>query len=361
MEEVSTTEKEKIFSRPKRPEPEDFGLTYERIKVLEEEDPWIKLVFSYLVKFSVIIALLVSIYTSKTESFDNFFSFLIVFIFKVIGIFIIAFFLLIYVGMLLYELLSSSVGKKFKQKWLQKQPDYKAFIEYKRAIEEYEKKLNVWLERVEKIRNFRQRKVSQNLIEYKFPWGLKIYYPTNFRIIKDDLKNDLENGKSKSYSRILFAAIDFPPDFIIEVLNDEVGSFCEHFMIKSNPEMIVELLRSKGYKIPKKNFTEQELIKMYIEYSLNLFLESIKTPSIFEDIEWSRVVEAKKFRGNAIIWIEKMKFKNSNKLFIRTSKYLLHFYKERFYAITINVLISPEKYGKNIELIKTIIEKSGFD
>jgi hypothetical protein len=255
----------------------------------------------------------------------------------------------------------------------------------KKSIEENEKELLILKNQKLKIRESRQRKVSSNLIEYKFSTGLKIYYPSYFEISVDDLdeENDL-NGEKEDYSLLKTVFYAFKPDpsmvsfksginpeiiklpdFFIEVLRNGYEEFGFRWMMRRE-DMFIELLRYKGYPINEDEINKEYLIKMYIKQAIDNFTNISRNPKKthiekYSGISRRKFVEIKKVEENAVIWIEKLKFENYNQLFIRTGKYLLYCKENNFYAFTINILATPKIYGENIDLINTIIEESGFD
>ena len=187
MEETANKEKEQVLQKPKEPKPEDFGIAEKRIETLTKGPA---MPISFKISLIISLILLVFLYINFFKKIDKDSNLLS----TLVGVGCWYIIILFPVGFILDYVVNRyfpSLEKKYYQSWLTKQPDYKAFIEYKKKKEEYEKDWKSWLEQKQKIRESRQRKVSSNLIEYKFPTGLKIYYPTNLEIVEDDL--DKEN------------------------------------------------------------------------------------------------------------------------------------------------------------------------
>jgi hypothetical protein len=362
MEETLNKEKEQVLQKPKEPKPEDFGIAEKRIETLTKGPA---MPISFKISLIISLILLVFLYINFFKKIDKDSNLLS----TLVGVGCWYIIILFPVGFILDYVVNRyfpSLEKKYYQSWLTKQPDYKAFIEYKKKKEEYEREWRSLLEQKQKIRESRQRKVSSNLIEYKFPTGLKIYYPTNLEIVEDDLdKENYQHEKEKLSSEILFFATSKPEIPSSLALED---FFDKDFMMKYPPDYMIFVKRNRTeehsyfaycawmkYKMDIQNAT-----KIYIKSAINNFLKNLNS---YKDnaLEWNKLIETRKFGDNAVIWTEKLKLKNSNKLFIRTSKYLLHADENDFYAITINTLVSSKVYGENIDLIKTIIEKSGFE
>jgi hypothetical protein len=255
----------------------------------------------------------------------------------------------------------------------------------KKSIEENEKELLTSKNQKQKIIESKKRNIFSNLAEYEFPTGLKIYYPSYFEILVDDLdeENDLNEGKEDySLLKTVFYAfksdpsmVSFKseinpeiiklPDFFIEVLRNGYEEFGFRWMMRRE-DMFVELLRYKGYIINEDEINKEYLIKMYIKQAIDNFTNISRNPKKthiekYSEISRRKFIEIKKVEKNYLIWIEKLKFENYNQLFIRTGKYLLYYKEDNFYAFTINILATPKIYLENIDLINTIIEKSGFD
>jgi hypothetical protein len=378
MEETVDKDKEQVLQRPKEPKLEDFGLTENRISELEE-GPSLPF-FKIGIIIGLIFAILLGLKVASEEPNEFSLGVFLLFMFSG-GLYVI---LLIAVAIAhvfdgILERFFPSFKENYYQSWLAKQPDYKAFVEYKKAKEKYEKELTRWLDQRQRIRESRQRKISSSLIEYTFPIGLKVYYPSSLTIIKDDLDKEESNSPIETLfvavkvnSSILRVKDIFKEscvftweyiDIIIEVLRNLSEEFVYRIMI-NRPIfriMINKLIQEKGYVISDNKENKKHLTTIYIKGAIDNFLKGVQKPLQDENIAWNKLIEAKKFGDDAVIWIEKLKFKNSNKLFIRTSKYLLHANENDFYAITINTYVSSKVYGENIDLIKTIIEKSGFE
>jgi len=372
MEETVDKDKEQVLQRPKEPKLEDFGLTENRISELEEGPslPFFKMGIIIGLIFAILLGLKVASVASEEPNEFSLGAFLLFMFF--VGWYVI---LLIAVAIAhvfdgILERFFSSFKENYYQSWLAKQPDYKAFVEYKKAKEKYEKELTRWLDQRQRIRESRQRKISSNLIEYTFPIGLKVYYPSSLTIIKDDLDEEESNSPIETLfmavkvnSSILRVKDIFKESCVftgeyIDIMIEVLRNLSEELVYRI---MINKPIQEKGYVISDNKENKKHLTTMYIKCAIDNFLKRVQKPLQDENIAWNKLIEAKKFGDDAVIWIEKLKLENSNKLFIRTSKYLLHADENDFYAITINTYVSSKVYGENIDLIKTIIEKSGFE
>jgi len=336
MEETANKEKEQVLQKPKEPKPEDFGLTESRISELEKGPslPFFKIGIIIGVIFAILLGLKVASEESNEFSLGAFLLFMFFAGWQVI------FFTAVIIESVFDSILQTffpSFKKNYYQSWLTEQPDYKAFIEYKKKKEEYEKDWKSWLEQKQKIRESRQRKISPNLIEYTFPIGFKVYYPSSLEINKDDLDEE----ESYSLNKTLFLAekinLSIWRDFFngsyvsiweyIDIMIEVFRNLSEELLYRTlinQPEFLLYFLQKKGYIISgdKEREDKNHLKTMYIKYAIDNFLERVQKPLQDEYIAWRELIEAKKFGDNAVIWTEKLKLKNSNKLFIRTSKYL---------------------------------------
>jgi hypothetical protein len=367
------------LKKPKEPKPEDFNLTEERIASLIK-GPKRTIYRKIRIAASLILPslLIIKSFGAENNLVDT-----------ILGAVLLYFLIFYTIGALLEYILETyfpSLKSKHYQSWLGKQPDYENFMQYKNAKDDYKKELANLKDQKRKIRESRQRKVSSNLIEYKFPTGLKVYYPSYFEILKDDLDEEdtLNEGKDDySLLKTIFFAykpdpslvafkpgiypeiITKPPNFSIEILRNGYEELGFHLMMRRE-DMFVKFLRGRGYTFNEDEVNKEFLIKMYIKQAIDNFADKVRKPmpniiKKFSGINWNKPVEIKKIEENAVIWIEKLKFENYSQLFIRTGKYLLYCKGDNFYAITINILATPKIYGENIDLINTIIEKSGFD
>jgi hypothetical protein len=168
----------------------------------------------------------------------------------------------------------------------------------KKSIEENEKELLILKNQKRKIRESRQRKVSSNLIEYKFPTGLKIYYPSYVEILRDDLDEEdtLNEGKDDySLLKTIFFAykpdsslvafksgiypeiITKPPNFSIEILRNGYEELNFHWMMRRE-DMFVEFLRGRGYTFNEDEVNKEFLIKMYIKQAIDNFADISRNP-----------------------------------------------------------------------------------